>query len=199
MAFTPNPQAMLIAAKEKARTAAATFDGPRYGEAANSLWGDTNAAQGSGSSKAYGSGSATVDNLVPSTLTLPQGNSEKKSALYARAGSDALKGMFGSGLSALPGNYSTLTGIANQNQDAIGGLAHQQAMNEIEIAKSKIGGGSALSAVLGGVNSALGAFGSFGGFGGSGGSGFTPFSASNPVTYSSGFQMGSGPSINPWG
>lgn len=199
MAFTPNPLAISLAAKEKAQAAAATFNGPRYGDAANSLWGDADASRGTGSTKAYGSGSASIDNLVPSNLTLPQGNGAEKSALYTKTGSDALKGFMGSSIAQMPGNYSTLTALANQNMDAMRGLDHQQAMNEIEIKKSKLGGGSPLSAVLGGVSSALGAVGSFGGFSGGGSSGSPFFSASNPVTYSSGFQMGSSSLFNPWG
>lgn len=200
MAFTPNPLALSILAKERAQSAAATFGAPRYGEAANSLWADTSATRGAGSTSAYGSGSASIDNLVPSSLTLPQGNSAEKSALYTQTGSDALKGFMGSSIAQMPGQFASLQGITNQSLDALQGLNHQEAMNEIEIKKSKLGGGSPLSAVLGGVSSLVGAAGSFGGFGGGSSSGGSPFfSASNPVTYSSGFQMGSSSLFNPWG
>jgi hypothetical protein len=199
MAFTPNPEAMLIAAKEKAQAASSAFDGPRYGSAAESLWSDA-APSPSGSAMAYGSSTPAVGNVVTSNLTLPQSNSEQESARYSQTISNAAKGMMNAGISSAIGNFSTLNGLANQNMDAIRSLDHQQAMNEIEIEKSKIGGGTSVSAVLGGIGSALGAASSFGAFGGgSSSSSFTPFSSSNPVTYSSDFQLGSPSLYNPWG
>ena len=157
MAFTIDPAQLLATArmqeaKSKAQAAANTFsNGPRYD--AGALWGDTSAARSSGRAAAYTSGAPAIGNLVPSNLALPQGNSAQKSALYTQAGSDALKGMMGTGLSSMPRNFATLKGISDQGIDNALALDHQKAMNEWEIAKSKLGaGGSPLSAVLGGVS-----------------------------------------------
>lgn len=159
MAFTIDPAKLLATArmqeaKSKAQAAANTFsDAPRYSEAATNLWQDTSAARSSGRSGAYASGGAEIKTLVPSNLSLPQGNSAQESAVYTKAGSDALKGLMGTGLSAMPQNFSMLQGIANQGIDASLAFQHQKEMNEIEIAKSKIGGGSPVGAILGGIGS----------------------------------------------
>lgn len=191
MAFNPDPYAMLVAAKEKARVASDTFsDAPRYDAA--EIWGRNAAARTSNPVNTYGSGAPSINSMVVRKATMPQDSSEEENALYTQAGSNAVRGMMDSGLSAMPQNFATLKGITDQSIDAASALKHQQAMNELEIAKSKIGGGSPLSAVLGGV-SQLASFGSGQGwFGGGSTASSVPaggsfFSASNPVTFSSGF------------
>lgn len=201
MAFTIDPAQLLATArmqeaKSKAQAAANTFsDGPRYSDTATNLWQDTSAARSSGRSGAYASGGAEIKTLVPSNLSLPQSNSAQESAVYAQAGSDALKGLMGTSLSAMPQNFSMLQGIANQGIDNQLSLAHQREMNEWEIKKSKLGAGGMSTAanIIGGIGS-IASFGAGQGWFSGGGSsapsvpaGASFFSASNPVTYSSGF------------
>lgn len=183
MAFTIDPAQLLATArmqeaKSKAQAAANTFsDGPRYD--AGALWADTSASRSSGRAAAYTSGAPAIGNLVPSNLALPQGNSAQKSALYTQAGSDALKGMMGTGLSSMPQNFATLKGIADQGIDSALARKHQDDMNEIEIAKSKIGGGSPVGAILGGIGS-IASFGAGQGWFGGGSTPTAPVSPTAP-------------------
>jgi hypothetical protein len=147
-----------------------------------------------------------VQNLVPSTLRLPQGNQERQQALYASAGSSALKGLFSGATSAMPAQFDAQMGVGQQGIDAGSALAHQEAMNEWEIEKSKLGGGSVFQAALPGILSGVTGFAgaakaggwfSGGGGGASAGSSYQPYSASNPNPYSTGFTVPAG--FNPWG
>lgn len=167
MAFSTDPYKLLVAAKEKAAAAQHTFSGPRYTDTANDLWDGANASRSSGRAGAYTSGTPSISNIVPSTVQLPQGNSEEKNALYTQRGSDALKSLMGTGLSQMPQNFATLKAIGDQAIDNLSELQFQKDRNEWAIKTSKLGGGgmSTAASIIGGIGSVFGGFspGSLGG------------------------------------
>lgn len=162
-----DPMDLMIAAKQKASAAQHTFSGPRYTDTANDLWDGANASRSSGRAGAYTSGTPSISNIVPSTVQLPQGNSEEKNALYTQRGSDALKSLMGTGLSQMPRNFATLKAIGDQTIDNLSNLRFQEERNDIAIAQSELGAGgmSTAASIIGGIGSVFGGFspGSLGG------------------------------------
>lgn len=162
-----DPMDLMIAAKQKASAAQHTFSGPRYTETAGDLWDGASAARSSGRAGAYTSGTPSINNLVPSTVQLPQGNSEEKNALYTQSGSDAIKGLMGTGLSQMPQDFAALKAIGDQAIDNLSALQFQKDRNEWAIKTSKLGGGgmSTAASIIGGIGSVFGGFspGSLGG------------------------------------